>query len=157
MLPLSATVSLVALALIACCHPSGEPKAGADVGATATASGAVSSSEAPSVATPGTAAHPTEAAGGQRGAPLVGGYHPREVTEAEIVEVSKKAVELVGAKEGDASLVLVAIDTAASQVVAGMNFALGLKVKGKVGHRSLTVVLYRDLKNTFTLTSIAVR
>lgn len=86
--------------------------------------------------------------------PLVGGYHPREVTEDEIVTVAKEAVELVGSKEGDTTLALVAIERASSQVVAGMNFALDLSVTGKAGKRSLTVLLYRDLKNALTLTSV---
>ncbi len=89
---------------------------------------------------------------GERKPHLVGGYAPRAVNDPEIGLVAKTAVELLGAHERDQTLALVSIESAASQVVAGMNFALGLKVRGKAGERTLEVIVYRDLKDHFALT-----
>jgi hypothetical protein len=94
---------------------------------------------------------------GDRKPQIVGGYTRREVSDAEIAAVARQAIELLSAKEGDATLLLVSIESAASQVVAGMNFALELKVKGKAGERTLEVVIYRDLKDHASLTKAAAK
>jgi hypothetical protein len=150
---LATTASLTALALVvvACGHSHPDAKTIPDVTATDS-----STAVAATPADASTAATAVEGRGAHD-APIVGGYHPRAVTEPEIVEVAKKTVTLIGATEGDPSLALVSIETAASQVVAGMNFALDLKVQGKAGARTLAVVVYRDLQNAFSLTRVTAK
>ncbi len=82
---------------------------------------------------------------------LLGGYAARDVSEVEIGLVAKRAVELVALKEGEPSLTLLSIERAASQVVAGTNFALEVRVNGKAGERTLALVVYRNLQGHVVL------
>lgn len=88
----------------------------------------------------------------------VGGYKEISKTDAGAAAAADFAVKAQAKKAGGTSQ-LVAIERAESQVVAGMNYRLCLKVttSGEGSEADATelfkVVVYRNLKNVFSLTS----
>ena len=88
----------------------------------------------------------------------VGGYKEISKTDAGAVAAANFAVS-AQAKKTRGIAELVSIEKAESQVVAGMNFRLCLKVttSGKDDEADTTelfkVVVFRNLKNVFSLTS----
>jgi hypothetical protein len=86
---------------------------------------------------------------------ITGAYGDADVTDTEVVAAAKFAIATK--KKKDPMLKLVSIEKAQQQVVAGMNYALCLKVHGKgdkAGKNHLVhTVVYHDLKNKMSLTS----
>ena len=82
---------------------------------------------------------------------LAGGYTAQDVTKPEIIEVANKAIEML--KEKTPDIELVKIVSAATQVVAGLNYRFVLEVKTNNQIEKWTVVVYRSLKNTYMITS----
>jgi hypothetical protein len=87
--------------------------------------------------------------------PITGGYGDADVTDADVVAAAKFAIATK--KKKDPALKLVSIEKAQQQVVAGMNYALCLKVHGKgdkAGKNHLVhTIVYLNLKNKMSLTS----
>ena len=82
-------------------------------------------------------------------------YGDAEVTNADVVAAAKFAIATT--KKKDPTLKLVSIEKAQQQVVAGMNYALCLKVHGrgdKAGQNHLVhTVVYLNIRNKMSLTS----
>jgi hypothetical protein len=87
-----------------------------------------------------------------------GGYFPAKVKNAEVVRAAKFAVNARSETQA-ANIRLVSIKNAQTQVVAGRNYRLCMKValKGESGKKTfeqfVQVVVYRNLKNVYSLTS----
>jgi hypothetical protein len=86
--------------------------------------------------------------------PIVGGYKTGDAASAEATAQAKYAVELLQHKTGDRKLALVAVKAYAKQVVAGTNTKLDLEVMTKDGAKSVSVVMYTDLEQHRSLTSV---
>lgn len=86
-----------------------------------------------------------------------GGYVKASVTDANVKAAANFAVK-EKAKQG-ATVNLLKIDNAQMQVVAGVNFELCLEINYKAKNSDeairqfIKTVVYRDLKNVFSLTS----
>ena len=88
---------------------------------------------------------------------IVGGYGTADVKDKDVIKAAKFAVKKDGQNE-KAAVTLVAINKAQMQVVAGINYELCLQVSvKKTGKKAVKqfvkTVIYRDLKNTYSLTS----
>lgn len=83
---------------------------------------------------------------------IAGGYGDASTTDADVVKAANFAIKKQG-KKVRTSFTLVSIEKAEVQVVAGLNYRLCLKVKNKKGERVIKVVVYKNLKNKFSLTS----
>jgi hypothetical protein len=86
-------------------------------------------------------------------AAMPGGYREVEVNK----DIEAAAAFAVGeqGKEMKEKLVLKSVDKAAQQVVAGMNYALTLKLTAAGKPREANVVVFRALDGTYKLTSWA--
>lgn len=93
---------------------------------------------------------------GQRIPP--GGYFPAKVKDAQVVKAANFAVKARSETQATA-IMLVSIKKAKTQVVAGRNYKLCMKVelKGesdqKATRQFVEVVVYRNLKSVYSLTS----
>ncbi|HRH42556.1 MAG TPA: cystatin domain-containing protein [Pyrinomonadaceae bacterium] len=87
---------------------------------------------------------------------IVGGYGDADVKDKEVISAATFAVKK-GAKKGKATITLLSINKAQMQVVAGLNYELCLEVNVKKSKKSskqfVKTVVYRDLKNRYSLTS----
>ena len=89
---------------------------------------------------------------------IVGGYNKADIADREVVAAANFAVK-AEAKKQTASFKLVAVNNAARQVVAGMNYQVCLSVersdrrKKAVVPQVAQVVVYRNLKGKYSLTS----
>jgi Aspartic acid proteinase inhibitor len=89
-----------------------------------------------------------------------GGYVSASVSDSNVVAAARFAVKERADKQ-NASINLVSINNAQMQVVAGINYALCMQVnvKGKddeeAAEQYVKVVVYRNLKNVFSLTDWA--
>jgi hypothetical protein len=81
---------------------------------------------------------------------VVGGYTAQNVNDPEMVEVANKTIELL--KKETPDIELVKILSAATQVVAGLNYRLVLKVKTNNQEETWTVVVYRGFDNSYQIT-----
>lgn len=82
-----------------------------------------------------------------------GGYKEAATDDAEVVAAADFAVGEEGRKE-ETSITLVAIEHAESQVVAGINYRLCLKVAtGDDETKEVKVVVYKNLRREYSLTS----
>ena len=83
-----------------------------------------------------------------------GGYKEISRDNAEVEAAAKFAVEAEGHKQ-EASFTLVSIERAESQVVAGINYRLCLKVSTDADNdpKEVQAVVYRNLKKEYSLTS----
>jgi hypothetical protein len=79
-----------------------------------------------------------------------GGYSPISVKNKSVIAAAKFAV-LEQSKKGKA-IKLSSITTAYSQIVAGTNYQLELKVEEAGVARQATVTVYEDLKQVLSLT-----
>lgn len=93
--------------------------------------------------------------------PMVGGYKTIEVTAKEVVAAADFAVKKQ-AKMQKADIKIVAVNHAAQQVVAGMNYQVCLSIE-TTDRRTKTrtpqtvqTVIFRDLKGKYKLTSWAI-
>ncbi len=84
--------------------------------------------------------------------PIVGRYAETSNTDPEAVAAAQFAIKTQGRKK-HARISLVAIKRAEVQVVAGFNYRLCMRVKVKGKTRDVTVVVYKTLKQKYSLTS----
>ena len=84
----------------------------------------------------------------------VGGYKEISRDDAEVEAAAKFAIEAEGKKQ-DASYTLVSIEHAESQVVAGINYRLCLKVSESADNdpKEVQTVVYKNLRREYSLTS----
>lgn len=87
---------------------------------------------------------------------ITGGYGPIPNTDAGALAAAKYAVK-TQAKKTRATIKLVSVKQAETQVVAGQNYRLCLEVtiksKGKTETKNIQTVVYKNLKQKFSLTS----
>ena len=81
-----------------------------------------------------------------------GGYENASVKDAEVVAAANFAVSEKGRKAGT-SIKLVSIERAETQVVAGTNYRLCLKVKIDDETKDVKAMVYRNLSKSYLLTS----
>lgn len=81
-----------------------------------------------------------------------GGYKEIPSDNPEAVAAANFAVNEQGQKQGS-SYSLVSIERAESQVVAGVNYRMCLKVEAGDETQEVKVVVYRNLKKEYSLTS----
>lgn len=90
--------------------------------------------------------------------PIVGGYKPANKEDSGVIEAAEHAVSERGENEG-VSLKLVSVERAESQVVAGTNYRLCLKVaidgedddSGET--QDVRVIVHRSLQKEYSLKS----
>jgi len=93
-----------------------------------------------------------------QGRPIVGGYKETATDSSEVQEAAEFAVKAEGEKQ-ETQIKLVSVEHAESQVVAGVNYKLCLKVEveDKENNTDVTVdvqvVVYRNLQKAYSLTS----
>ncbi len=84
--------------------------------------------------------------------PIAGGYAETSSNDPEVVSAARFAIRAEGRRQG-ASITLLAIERAEVQVVAGLNYMLRLKVKVNNKTQDVTAVVYRNLKQKYSLSS----
>lgn len=84
--------------------------------------------------------------------PIVGGYADTSNSDPEAVAAARFAIKTEKQKL-HAGMSLLAIKHAEVQVVAGLNYRLCMRVKIKGKTRNVTVVVYKNLKQKYSLTS----
>jgi len=84
--------------------------------------------------------------------PLVGGYHQADKRDQDVVSAAKFAVNKERLKrKGRVSLI--SIERAETQVVAGLNYRLCLRVKTNGKTQEVATVVYQDLRQRYSLSS----
>lgn len=90
-------------------------------------------------------------------AQMIGGYSDVPVTDPGVIAAANFAVSEQAKKEhapgGHGRFRLDEILSARKQIVAGMNYDLQLKIKVKNGKKNAEAIVYRNLSNTYQLTS----
>lgn len=90
--------------------------------------------------------------------PIAGGYGTADVADENVVAAAKFAVRKQSKKQ-KATISLVEIKAAKMQVVAGLNYEVCLlvtskaKLKSKPVRQTVKTVVYKNLKNVYSLTS----
>ena len=84
--------------------------------------------------------------------PQVGGYQAAPKADPAVVAAAKAAVSERQQKEGG-DLTLVSIKRAETQLVAGINYRLCLKVKAKDKSQTVTVIINKTLDDKYSITS----
>lgn len=90
--------------------------------------------------------------------PIAGGYGEADVTDENVVAAAKFAIRKQSRKQ-KATLVLVEIKAAKMQVVAGLNYEVCMlisskaKLKSKPVEQLVKTVVYKNLKNVYSLTN----
>jgi hypothetical protein len=84
--------------------------------------------------------------------PIVGGYGDASTSDPDVIKAANFAVKSRSQRQG-VSISLVSIQRAGLQVVAGINYALDLKVRINGNARDVKAVIYRNLRNNYSLTS----
>jgi hypothetical protein len=84
--------------------------------------------------------------------PVAGGYQEASRTESDVVSAAKFAIKEEKRKKG-VRLSLISIERAETQVVAGINYRLCLRVKIKGKIRSVRTVVYKNLQQKYALSS----
>lgn len=84
--------------------------------------------------------------------PIAGGYAEASTSDPEVVSAASFAIRAEGRKIG-ARISLLSIERAEVQVVAGLNYRLHLKVKVNGRTQDATAVVYRNLRQTYSLSS----
>lgn len=86
---------------------------------------------------------------------IAGGYGKASIKNADVKKAVNTALK-TGAKKEKATITLVKIKQAQSQVVAGVNYKVCLEVNvtkaGKTTKKFVEAVVYRNLKNVYKLT-----
>lgn len=89
-------------------------------------------------------------------AQIAGGYSPIAKDDAGALAAAKYAVK-TQAKKMRKTIKLISVKQAETQVVAGLNYRLCLEVtiksKGKTETKNIQTVVYKNLKQKFSLTS----
>ncbi|HMS40262.1 MAG TPA: cystatin domain-containing protein [Pyrinomonadaceae bacterium] len=89
--------------------------------------------------------------------PVTGGYAETSVSNAEVVKAAKFAIKKRSSQQKNLSLT--AIKQAELQVVAGINYRLCLQItfkdkkSKKIIEQFVMAIIYRNLKNSYSLTS----
>ncbi len=86
---------------------------------------------------------------------ITGGYGDVEVTSKEVKSAAKFAVKQNN-KNSKKTAKIVSILTAQRQVVAGLNYMMCIKVRENGKIRTVTTVVYLNLKQIYSLSSWAV-
>jgi hypothetical protein len=84
--------------------------------------------------------------------PIVGGYADASNSDPEVVAAARFAINTEKTKL-HARIALLSIKHAEVQVVAGLNYRLCMRVKIKGKTRNVKVVVYKNLKQKYSLTS----
>lgn len=84
--------------------------------------------------------------------PIVGGYADASNSDPEVMAAARFAIKTERQKL-HARIALLSIKHAEVQVVAGLNYRLCLRVKIKGRTRNVNVVVYKNLKQKYSLTS----
>jgi hypothetical protein len=84
--------------------------------------------------------------------PVAGGYQEVSRTEPDVVSAAKFAIKEEKRKKG-VRLSLISIERAETQVVAGINYRLCLRVKITGKLRSVRTVVYKNLQRKYLLSS----
>ena len=84
--------------------------------------------------------------------PIVGGYADASNSDPEVVAAARFAIKTETQKL-HARITLVLIERAEVQVVAGLNYRLCMRVKMKGKTRNVSAVIYKNLKQKYSLTS----
>lgn len=84
--------------------------------------------------------------------PIAGGYAETSMSDPEVVSAARYAVRRQGQKER-ARISLISIRRAEVQVVAGLNYRLDLRVSAGGKAQDATVVVYKNLKRKYSLSS----
>lgn len=84
--------------------------------------------------------------------PIVGGYGDTSTNDPDVIKSARFAVKSRSQKQG-ISISLISILYAELQVVAGLNYALDLKVNINGKSQGVKTVVYRNLRNIYSLTS----
>jgi hypothetical protein len=84
--------------------------------------------------------------------PVAGGYREASRTEPDVVSAAKFALREERRKKS-VRLSLISIERAETQVVAGSNYRLCLRVKIRGKLRSVRTVVYKDLRQKYSLSS----
>jgi hypothetical protein len=85
-------------------------------------------------------------------AQIAGGYGEASKTDPEVLSAARFVIKQERRKLGR-QLSLISIERAEVQVVAGLNYRLCLKVKTKGKPREATAVVYKNLKQKYSLSS----
>ena len=94
----------------------------------------------------------------QTGEPVVGGYGKVAATDQEVVAAANFAVR-AQAKKQRAKIKLTAVNAAARQVVAGVNYQICLSVQTtdrrtkKATPQTVQAIVYKNLKQKYSLTN----
>lgn len=83
--------------------------------------------------------------------PVAGGYSVASATDNEVVAAADFAIK--AKTEPSQRLALIAILTAQTQVVAGLNFRLKLKVQANETPKEVEAVVYRHLSGDYQVTA----
>ena len=83
---------------------------------------------------------------------IAGGYGDAPKTDPEVLAAARFAIKQERRKLGR-QLSLISIERAEVQVVAGLNYRLCLKVKIKGKPQDVTAVVYKNLKQKYSLSS----
>ena len=83
--------------------------------------------------------------------PMMGGWKTTNIETPRTQQVAQKAVELQGAKTKE-TLTLTSIESAQTQVVAGINHKITLKVKRNGNAAVADVIIWEKPDHTFELT-----
>lgn len=82
--------------------------------------------------------------------PVAGGYQEASKTDREIMSAAKFAIRKERRNEG-VPLSLITIERAETQVVAGINYKLCLRVKVNGVTQDATAIVYKDLEQNYAL------
>ena len=88
---------------------------------------------------------------------ITGGYGDADVNDAEVIKTAKFAIKK-GSKKEKAKVTLLSIKKARIQIVAGLNYEICLEIDVKKSGKQavkqyIKTVVYRNLKNVYSLTS----
>ena len=84
--------------------------------------------------------------------PIAGGYAEISRSDPAVVSAARFAIREEGRKAG-ARITLLSIEHSEVQVVAGLNYMLRLKVKVNGQRQDVTAVVYKNLKQKYSLSS----
>src|SRR5215210_7809376 len=84
--------------------------------------------------------------------PIVGGYQEASAADRKVVSAARFAVSSVRRRRGG-RVSLISVERAETQVVAGINYRLCLRVKIKDKTQNVTTVVYRNLRQKYSLSS----
>ena len=85
-------------------------------------------------------------------AQIAGGYADTEVTSAEAKRAARVAVR-ARATRTHTTVTLLKINKAETQVVAGLNYRICMRVREGKHVKTVTAIVYQNLKNKYSLTN----